>query len=266
MGFSIKRKRAVIALSTVIIVFGVFWGLFFPKGEDNCNVAYIPLRGEILTYLPPEYFTDNGALAVDSISSEDVIGALFEAQYNDDIGAILISVDSLGGGLVAGQEIADAVEKIEKPVVVSVGSSALSAAYYSISPADIIFASQYSDIGSIAITMSYLENVEKNKKDGLSFVELTSGKFKESGNPDRELTFEEWQITQKQLKDLHKLMVQDIATKRNIPIEQLAKFADGSVLSGTEALSAGLIDKTGSIFDAIDWIQERIGRADVCWE
>lgn len=108
------------------------------------------------------------------------------------------------------------------------------------------------------------EFVEKNNKEGLSFVELNSGRFKDSGSPSKKLLPIERQIFQKQLNDLHQLMIEDIAKKRKIDKEKLVKLADGSSLTGVEALSVGLIDKNGSLFDAIDWIEKKFGRADLC--
>src|SRR3989344_1740610 len=197
--------------------------------------------------------------------SQNTREALISVRDDSSIEAVLISVDSSGGSAVAGQEVAAAIKEVGKPVAVIVGDSALSAAYLAISTADVIFAYEQSEVGSMGITMSYLENVEKNKKDGLSFVEITSGKFKELASQDKPLSWEERQLLQKQVDEYHDLMVKEIAENRDVPLERIQSLADGRFFSGVKAKELGLIDEVGTYFDTLHWIENKIGKkAEIC--
>ncbi len=114
--------------------------------------------------------------------------------------------------------------------------------------------------------MSYLDYTEKNRREGIAFVELVSNKFKEMGNPDRPLTYEEKQIAQKQLAETHDFMVHDIAENRRLPLEQIKLFADGLTVNGVKAKELGLIDHVGTRFDAFGWLKEKIERDAVLCE
>lgn len=252
--------RAILIAVLILIVVFLFWAL-----ADGCNVASISLRGSMVNYIPPEAYNDQGSLISNLVSSQNIIAQLKQADEDDSITAVIFEVDSYGGDLVAGKEISDAVKKFSKPLVVYVSGAADSAAYYSISPASMIFANSYSDLGSIAITMSYLENVDKNRKEGLTFIDLTTGKFKNAGDPNKPLTSEERALFIKQLNASQELMVQDIAKNRNIPVEKLKLLADGRSFTATEAKSNSLINEIGNIYDAINWIEGKIGqKANIC--
>ena len=246
-----------IGIVLVAVTAFIYWnGLF---SQNTCNVANISLQGGLWTHLSEDEATQ------DLVASKDIREALINARNDSAIEAILVSADSSGGSTVAGQEVAAAIKEVGKPVAVIVGDMALSAGYLAISPADVIFAYEQSAIGSIGITMSYLENVEKNKKDGLSFIELASGKFKEIGNPDKPLLWEERQLLQKQADGYHDLLVDDIAENRNLPPERIRSLADGKFFSGVEAKKLGLIDEVGTYFDALRWIENKIGKkAEIC--
>lgn len=228
--------------------------------SQNCNIKRILLRGDLKAYMSPQSYNDSGHLTADATSSEDIRNALLSARDDKSIDAVIISVDSYGGSIVAADEIAAAIKEAGKPVIAIVGGSALSSAYHAISPANAIFASEYSEIGGLGVTMSYLEKVEKNKKEGLSYIGLASGKFKELGNPDKPISWEERHILQKQLNELHGLIMRDVADNRHLPPERVKLFADGSYFNGTEAKELGLIDKVGTYFDALRLLENKIGK------
>ncbi len=175
-------------------------------------------------------------------------------------------VDSYGGSIVAADEIATAIKEVGKPVVAVIGERATSAAYHAISPVNVIFASEYSEIGGLDATMSYLENVGKNKKEGLSYVELTSGKYKELGNPDRSISLEERQILQAQINESHGLIIRDVADNRHLSPERIKLIADSSYFNSSKAKELGLIDELGSFSDAITWIENKVDRQAIICE
>ena len=235
------------------------------EASSSCNVLGINLHGELYTYIP-EKNSDELISNKDVVASESIMLSIQQAQSDDDIKAIIVEVDSPGGYPVAGEEIANAIKESTKPVVAFIRQTGASAAYWAISSADKIFASKNSDVGSIGVTTSYLDNVSKNKKEGLTYVQLSAGKYKDAGNPDKPLTEEEKALIVRDLKIVHENFIQTIATNRNIPIEKVRAIADGSTVLGDKAKQLGLIDSIGGYSEVKKYIEEKIGeKPQVCW-
>lgn len=234
--------------------------------EDyDCSVVGINLHGILWTYIPPQneddIFTDN-----DIVASEDINYLIKQANEDDDIKAILIEVDSQGGLPVAGEEVANALKNSEKPTVAVIRQSGLSAAYWAVTGADHIFASRNSDVGSIGVTSSYLENTGTNQKDGNVYVQLSSGKYKDAGDPDRPLTEEERQLFLRDIKIVHENFIEEVALNRDIPVADVQKIADGSSVLGARAKELRLIDEIGGISEAEKYLESIIGeKPEVCW-
>jgi signal peptide peptidase SppA len=233
--------------------------------SDECNVAGINLHGSLLTYIP-DYAEGNSFVDYDVTASENVLWTINDANDNPDVSAIVIEVDSPGGSPVSGEEIADAVKNSEKPVIAFIRDRGLSSAYLAITSADKIFASANSDVGSIGVTSSYLSNAEKNKKEGLVYEELTSGKFKDSGSSDRPLNAEERALFMRDINIMHNNFVEAVAKNRNISVEKVRSIADGSSVLGEKAKELGLIDEIGGIFEVKKYLEEIIGeKPEICW-
>ena len=190
-----------------------------------------------------------------------------KAQDTDAMKAIVVEIDSYGGSSEAGEEMMRAFKESKKPIVAFIRNAGLSAAYLAATGAETIFASNFSDVGSIGITMSYLQNTEKNKKDGLTYIDLSSGKYKDSGNPDRILTEEEKQIFMRDVKIAHEYFVKLVSQNRNLDIGKVKVLADGSSVMGEQALKDGLIDKIGLLPDVKNFLAEKIDTpVTVCWQ
>ncbi|MFH1661887.1 MAG: signal peptide peptidase SppA [Candidatus Falkowbacteria bacterium] len=203
---------------------------------------------------------------MDEISSEYIVSAIKEAEKNNKIKAIILEIDSAGGGPVAAEEVADALKYAEKPTVALIREYGNSAAYYVATGADIIFASVNSDVGSIGVTMSYSDNARKNQKEGLTYNQLSSGKFKDIGDPDKPLTVEEKQLIMRDIKIYHDNFIKAVAENRNLDIEKVRRLADGSSMPGQIAMENGLIDRIGSFREVREYVEEKIGEEmDVCW-
>ena len=233
---------------------------------EDCNVLGINLHGTLLTYLPPE--NSGGLIADDTdvISSENILYYIDQAEKDENIKAILVEVDSSGGWPVAGEEIASALKGSSKPTVALIRQTGVSAAYWAISSAGRIFASKNSDVGSIGVTTSYLDNTSKNQKDGYGFVQLSAGKYKDIGNPDKLLTEEERALIIRDLNIIHQNFINDVSANRGIPPEDIKKIADGSSVLGETAKALGLVDEIGNIFEVEKYLSEKIGeKAKICW-
>ena len=226
------------------------------QNNSDCNVANIKLYGDIDTY---------GTCPECASSSDEIMNQIKDAEDNGDIKAIVLNIDSSGGGTVASQEIANAMKYAQKTTVALIRSGGMSGGYFAATGADRIFASSMSNIGSIGITSSYLDNVEKNKKDGLTYNELSIGKFKDAGSPDRPLTAEERALWLADLKIGYDIFVASVAENRGLDLEKVKLLADGNTMKGQKALDNGLIDQLGDMFDVEKYLSDKLGeKAIVC--
>jgi len=114
--------------------------------------------------------------------------------------------------------------------------------------------------------MSYMDYAKQNQEDGLTYNKLSSGKFKDAGDPDKILTYEEKQLFMRDVNVLNENFVQTVAENRNMDIEKVRELADGSSWLGEQALEYGLIDRIGSFFEAKKYLKELLGEEiDICW-
>lgn len=270
----------VIAVSTIIGNI-IFWSMFnwsadetvqsasFSSAEwladTNCSVAGIKLRGDLVSYIPSHSENDQ-SFSQDVMSSEDLVVAIRQASEDSEIQAILVEVNSYGGAAVAAEEISSAIENSTKPVVALIREAGTSAAYWAISGAGKVFASKNSDVGGIGVTISHLNNVAKNQKEGYVYEQLSVGRFKDYGSPDKPITREERALFMRDLNIVYVNFVEAVAKNRNLSVEKVKSFADGSSVLGEQAKAMGLIDEIGGINEAENYLKEIIGEKPVvCW-
>lgn len=193
--------------------------------------------------------------------SRQIIQDLQDFREDEDIKAIVLRVDSPGGGIGPSQEIYRELIKIrdEKHVIASMGSVAASGGYYVAAAAQGIVANPGTITGSIGVIMEYANLMEIAKKIGISPVVIKSGEFKDMGSPLRELRDEEKALFQELVDELHGQFVQDAARARNMDQAKMARLADGRVYTGQKALSLKLVDRLGNLDDAVQWAAEMAG-------
>lgn len=227
---------------------------------QSCNVGAVEVRGEIMTYLV------DSQIGEDYTSSEDVYFTLKDYDDDEKIKVILVEVDSYGGLPVAAEEIASKMKKIEKPVIVLIRELGLSAGYWVASAGDKIFASKLSDVGSIAVTMSYLDSSSVNESQGYIWNDLSTGKFKDSGTRNKPLTEEERFLFERDLAIVHEEFIATVAKNRGIKIEDVRVLADGSSMLGEMAKEVGLVDEIGSFYEVDKYIENLLGeKPEYCW-
>lgn len=227
------------------------------KIENVCpidsNVALISIHGDIVTYFTESsYSEETGNL--DEASSEEIVKYIGEIEKDDNIKALILEIDSYGGYPVAAEEITNALKKMTKPIIAVIREGAASAAYFIATGADKIYASEMSDVGGIGVTRSYLDYSEKNKNEGIIYQQLSLGKFKDSGDPDKVLSKEEKELFMRDIKIMYDILVKRVAENRKLDIEKVKKLADGSTMLGQAAKENGLIDEIGDIDSAEKWI------------
>jgi len=230
--------------------------------EKDCNVFGIELHGDLTTYITP---SDSDA-GYDQSASEDIMYLIETAEKDENIKAILLEIDSYGGQPVAGEEVSIALKNAQKPTAVLIRSAGVSAAYLAATGADKIFASKNSDVGSIGVTMSYLDYSQQNQKDGLTYNRLSSGKFKDAGDPDKTLTAQETELFMRDVNIMYQNFVNAVARNRNLDAKKVEILADGSTMLGEMALENGLIDQIGGFPEVEEHLKEKIGQdVEICW-
>ncbi len=195
------------------------------------------------------------------LSSKKIIQNIKTFRDDDSIKAIILRIDSPGGGIAPSQEIYREVIKTrrDKKIITSMGSVAASGGYYIASATDKIIANAGTITGSIGVIMEYANIEEIAKKIGISPVVIKSGKFKDIGSPLRELKDSERKLLQDLVDELHLQFVNDAAKARGIDVETMLTLADGRVYTGQKAFDLKLIDRLGNLDDAVQWVGELAG-------
>jgi protease-4 len=195
------------------------------------------------------------------ISSKGIIQDLKAFMEDDTIKAIILRVDSPGGGIGPSQEIYRELMKCRdaKPVIASMGSVAASGGYYIACAAQGIVANSGTITGSIGVIMEYANIEQIAQKIGISPVVIKSGEYKDMGSPMRTLKESEKQLFQNLVDELHAQFVSDAAAARNIEAGAMAKLADGRVYTGQTAMKLKLVDRIGNMDDAVQWAGQMAG-------
>ena len=186
--------------------------------------------------------------------SSRVIEEIHQHLADDGVKAIILRIDSPGGGVGPSQEIHREVMKAKKKkkIVTSMGAVAASGGYYVACASDLIVANPGTITGSIGVIMQFSNFEELLKKIGIKGVVLKSGEHKDIGSPFREMTPEEKRIMQETLDNVHQQFIHAVAEGRKLDRAKVIPLADGRIMTGEQAKQLGLVDKMGNLQDAID--------------
>jgi protease-4 len=227
---------AGIFLSSLALSFG-FRGLFsedHSRDTKKNQVGVVEIAGAI-------------------VESDETLRQIKAFRDDDRIKAIVVRINSPGGGVGASQEIYREIRKTTqtKKVVASMASVAASGGYYVAAATDKIMANPGTVTGSIGVIMGYT-NIEKLlEKIGVLPVVIKSGRYKDLGSPVRELAPEEREILQQFSDGLHAQFISDVAQGRGLDEAKVVAVADGRVFTGKWALEYGLVDQLGNLEDAL---------------
>jgi protease IV len=186
--------------------------------------------------------------------SETVVSQLVAFKKDRSVKAIILRVNSPGGGVAPSQEIYREILKTRanKKIIASMGSIAASGGYYISSAADKIVASPGTLTGSIGVLMEFIRFQELMEKIGVDVEVLKSGEFKDIGSPHRKLTDQDKEMIRTLILEIQNQFVEAVAQGRNLSMEQVREIADGRILSGSQGLELGLVDQLGNFQDAVD--------------
>lgn len=224
----------------------VLMNVFFPdldlSSEDR--IALIRVEGVIL-------------------DSQTTVGELKRFSENPSIKAIVLRIDTPGGGVVPSQEIYDAVKRVRsksnKAVIASMGSVAASGGYYIAAATDRIVANPGTLTGSIGVIMETANVEGLLQKIGVEGVVIKSGKYKDVGSPLRKMSAEERALLQAVMDDVHKQFIEAVAEGRSMELRAAQALADGRIFTGRQAKEAKLVDELGDLEDAIQLAAEVVG-------
>ena len=197
------------------------------------------------------------------LDSQTTVGELKRFGENPSIKAIVLRIDSPGGGVVPSQEIHDAVQRVRnksnKAVIASMGTVAASGGYYIAVASDRIMANPGTLTGSIGVIME-MANIEGLlKKIGVEGVVVKSGRYKDVGSPLRKMSDEEQALLQSVMDDVHKQFIEAVAAGRSLEVADVKTLADGRIFTGRQAKDAKLVDELGNLEDAIQLAAEIAG-------
>ena len=247
-----SKKRPIL---TVIIILGI-------------TVVFLgTLMTIVLTFFGPSTnlsFGDKiGVIPIEGaiMESQSIVSQLANFRKNKGIKAIILRIDSPGGGVGPSQEIYREVRRTikTKKVIVSMGSLAASGGYYVAAAADKIVASPGTITGSIGVIMEFIQLKELLKKIGISLEVMKSGEFKDIGSPHREMSERDKELILELITDIQDQFVEAVAEGRNLAVEEVREIADGRVFSGAKAKELGLVDVLGNFQDAVDLAKKEAG-------
>lgn len=197
------------------------------------------------------------------LDAQATIGELKHYSENPLVKAIVLRIDSPGGGVVPSQEIHDAVKRVKnksnKAVIASMGTVAASGGYYIAAATDRIIANPGSLTGSIGVIMEAANLEGLLKKIGVEGVVIKSGRFKDVGSPLRKMSDEERKLLQSVMDDVHHQFIQAVADGRSLELSDVEPLADGRIFTGRQAKEARLVDELGDLDDAIHIAAEIAG-------
>jgi protease-4 len=239
-----KRKRIWVGLGVIVVLLVIFFSalLFIGRMTDQRGpfsfgdkIAIVEIKG-IIT------------------QSTEIIEEM--RQYADDetVKAVILRIDSPGGGVGPSQEIHREVVKLKtkKKVLASMGSVAASGGYYIACASDLIVANPGTITGSIGVVMEFTNLEELLKKIGVKGVVLKGGEHKDIGSPFREMTPGEKRIMQDVIDNVHQQFIKAVAEGRKMEQAKVVPVADGRIFTGEQAKQFGLVDEMGNLEDTVD--------------
>ena len=217
--------------------------LFLTFGQDNAEFAFsdrvqvVDIEGELM-------------------DSRPILDQLKRYEDSSSVRAILLNIDSPGGGVAASQEIYTEIrrlrEKKNKTIVAYMSSTGASGAYYVACAANKIIANPGTIVGSIGVIAEWVNFQDLLQWAKLKEVVFKTGEFKDTGSPTRALTDRERVYFQGLIDDMYVQFVESVASGRNLELQEVRSLADGRVFTGRDAKQRKLIDEIGNFQDAID--------------
>ncbi|MBU0536207.1 MAG: signal peptide peptidase SppA [Nanoarchaeota archaeon] len=214
------------------------------------NVAVINIEGPIVV-------SKSSAFSKMAVSS-DIISFIEQADKNPSVKAVIFNINSPGGSAVATDEISQAIKKLNKTTIAVIREVGASGGYWIASSADHVIANRMSITGSIGVIGSYLEFSSFLDNYNITYQRLVSGKYKDTGSPLKELTYEEKALIQDILDEIHEEFIIEVSMNRNLPEDKVREIATGAIYTGKKAMELGLVDELGGLDEAKQFINNTL--------
>lgn len=197
------------------------------------------------------------------LSPKQIVLQLKKFADDDSVKAIIIHVNSPGGGVAASEEIYREVKRIrdekKKRIVASIETVGASGAYYVASATNKIYADNGSIVGSIGVIAQWVNYEELLRWAKLKDVTMKAGEFKDTGNPAREMTPAEREYLQGMIDNMHTQFIRAVAEGRHIKEEDIRPIANGKVWTGEQAYSMKLVDQIADFETAVKDTAKAVG-------
>ena len=246
-GHTVGRGIGILSAFLLVFVLTAFLLSYFGGGQSGAGlwseaVGVIEVRGVI-----------NDA--------DKIVDSIRRFAKADHVRAVVLRVESPGGGVTPSQEIYRELTRLreKKPVIASLGGVAASGGYYIASACSTIVANPGTITGSIGVIMETVNVQGLLEKLGVKGVVIKAGTYKDLGSPLRDMSPEERRILGTMLDDVHRQFIAAVATGRHMDEAKIQPLADGRVYSGEQALRLGLVDQLGNFQDAITLAAEQAG-------
>lgn len=237
-----------------IFVLAVFLLVYFSvKGEQTSYVVTGGSGGKI------------GIVDIDGVilSPKPAVQDLKKFAGDDSIKAIIVHLNTPGGGAAASEEIYREVRRIrdekKKRIVASIETVGASGGYYIASATNKIFADDASIVGSIGVIMDWYNYGDLLRWAKLKEIVIKAGEFKDTGDPTRDLKPEERAYLQSMVDNMHQQFIKAVADGRGLKVEDVQPIANGRVWTGQQALPLKLIDQVGDFETAVKDTAKAVG-------
>jgi protease IV len=206
-----------------------------------------------------------GVVDLDGVifSPNPVVQQLKKFGDDDSIKAIILHVNSPGGGVAASEEIYREVKRIrdekKKRIVASIETVGASGAYYVSSATNKIYADNGSIVGSIGVIAEWVNYGELLQWAKLRQITLKAGEFKDTGSPVRDLTPAEREYMQSMIDNMHTQFIQAVADGRHVKFDDIKTIANGKVWTGQQAAQMKLIDQVADFQAAVEDTAKSVG-------
>ena len=232
------------------------------SGRGDTKVVTIPLTGMIMLE------SDSSGLFPSETSAQRALRSIKRATHDKDVRAIILQINSGGGGITASDIIYKALldfkaSSPDRKVVSIFGDVSASGAYYIALASDHIVAHPTTITGSIGVLIKAMNILELSNKIGIKDITIKSGKNKDMLNPMGEINEEQRLMVQKLVDSMHVRFVKLVAEGRNLPLQDVKELADGRIYSADDALELKLIDQIGYWDDTVKKTAKLLDVAEV---
>lgn len=197
------------------------------------------------------------------LSPSPVVEQLKKYGDDDSVKAIILHVNSPGGGVAASEEIYRAVKRVrdekKKRIVASIETVGASGAFYVVSGCNKVYADQGSIVGSIGVISEWVNYGDLLHWAKLKEVVMKTGEFKDTGNPTRDMTPAEQAYLQSLITNMYGQFIHAVAEGRKMKDEDVRAIADGKVWTGQQAVSMKLIDQIADFQGAVSDTAKAVG-------